>query len=115
MIDEDSDPINDEGPDPQTLCTDFLFIVNFTMCDLFGQIPRRAALGGSTKLQRLNDQKSNIKKNRIEITCTGPLRHNFHHHTDCVLDPPAQDFVILFGRFIYNVTCCMVWSITVLI
>ena len=62
MVDED--PINDESPDLQTMCTDFLFIVNFTVCDLFGQIPRRAALGGSTKLQRLKDQKSN---NRIEI------------------------------------------------
>ena len=57
----DPDPTKDEGPDPQTMCTSSLFIIYCTNCDLFGQIPRRAALGGSTKLQRLKDQKSKTK------------------------------------------------------
>ena len=58
--DEDPVPTKDEGPDPQTMCSSF-FIIYCTNCDLFGQIPRRAALGGSTKLQRLKDQKSKTK------------------------------------------------------
>ena len=29
----------------------------------------------------------------MEITYTGPLRRNFHHHTDCVQDPPAQELL----------------------
>ena len=38
----------------------------------------------------------------MEITCTGPLRRNFHHRTDCVQDPPAQEFVTV---------QCFIWEI----
>ena len=38
----------------------------------------------------------------MERTCTGPLRHNFHHHTDCVQVPPAQELVTV-QSFIWEV------------
>ena len=103
--DEDPVPTKDEGPDPQTMCTSFLFIIYCTNCDLFGQIPRRAALGGSTKLQRLKDQKSKSPKsnNRIEIPALAlsvatsiivPIVSKTLLHKNLLLSS------VLFGRFI---------------